>query len=382
MESKETSYWTRIPILGIDLLFAAFLYLLSVILLFSNTPTAAELGFSINSSEVASQQMYVALLGAGVWVGYTLIFGLLFGRSLGHILLRTKLEGKDTSKVRQAVSLLFSPLLFFDKLLHVNVVRSHKQNALTKLFAICGSLASIVAIPGLFFYLFILGFVILVPRGQVDDNFTLCGERFCLVKPNISCEKNLDFVRSRVVEIVGQNFTGTGFLVSDSIVVTNYHVVESEPVVSIRESNGRVSEARVYNSNPDLDIALLVGQFTKGQHIQFVDPTQFGEGTTDLYAIGYPGQVVRAAGTGSVTVTSGIYSSFLNYPDYGFQLVQTDAAVNPGNSGGPLVNKCGQVFGMVTLGERFDPVTGDVKEGLNYAISSTTLVPELNRLSK
>ena len=125
----------------------------------------------------------------------------------------------------------------------------------------------------------------------------------------------------------------------------------------------------------------LVGQFNLNEHTQFVDPRQFGEGTTDLYAIGYPGQALRLAGTGSVTVTSGIYSAFLDYADMDLHLVQTDAAVNPGNSGGPLVNKCGQVFGMVTLVERLDPFTGDVKEGLGYALSSTMLVPEINRLS-
>jgi S1-C subfamily serine protease len=277
---------------------------------------------------------------------------------------------------------LLSPLIFFDKLLGITIIRSRKSNPITKVLTVLASLGSLVAIPGLLLYIFLLGFIFLAPRTDTADNFTLCGERFCLVKANTSCEKNLDFVRSRVVEIVGKNFTGTGFLISDSLVLTNYHVVEQEPVVSVRESNGRVSEAKVYNANPDLDTAILVGQFTKGEHIQFVNPTDFGEGTTDLYAIGFPGSVLRQAGTGPLTVTSGIYSAFLDYKDEGFQLVQTDAAANPGNSGGPLVNKCGQVFGMVTLSEKFDPYTNEIKVGLNYAISSTTLVPELNRLSK
>jgi S1-C subfamily serine protease len=322
----------------------------------------------------------VVLLGGFIWLVYALVTGLSLGKSLGHLILGTKFY--DDSRLRKTFAVLLSPTVFFDKILKISIIRSRKQCTFGKILTALASLASLVAIPGLLLYIFVAGFIFFTPRTNVADNFTLCGERFCLVKANTSCEKNLDFVRSRVVEIVGKNFTGTGFLISDSLVLTNYHVVEKEPVASIRESNGRVSEARVYNANPDLDIALLVGQFTKGEHIQFVSPTDFGEGTTDLYAIGFPGSVLRQVGTGPLTVTSGIYSAFLDYKDEGFQLVQTDAAANPGNSGGPLVNKCGQVFGMVTFSEKLDPYTNEIKEGLNYAISSTTLVPELNRLSK
>lgn len=386
MEEKHPSYWIRIPILAVDLLTAGFVFLLlmsrySPITLY-NAPTSAELGYNISSPEVANEQVKVVLLGAIIWVVYALAFGLSLGRSVGHLILGTKFHSQDNSRIKMAFAVLLSPLVFFDKLLGITVVRSKKQSAFGKILAALASLTSLIAIPGLLLYVFVAGFTLFSPRTNTADNFTLCGERFCLVKANTSCEKNLDFVRSRVVEIVGKNFTGTGFLISDSLVLTNYHVVEQEPVVSIREGNGRVSEAKVYNANPDLDTAILVGQFTKGEHIQFVSPRDFGEGTTDLYAIGFPGSVLRQAGTGPLTVTSGIYSAFLDYKDEGFQLVQTDAAANPGNSGGPLVNKCGQVFGMVTLSEKFDPYTNQIKEGLNYAISSTTIVPELNRLSK
>lgn len=384
MEEKHPSYWIRIPILALDLLIAGFVFLLllskySPISIY-NTPTSAELGYNISSPQVADEQVKVILLGGFVWLAYALATGFTLGKSLGHLILGTKFY--DDSQIRKAFSVLFSPTVFFDKILKIPIVRSRKQSFFGKILTVLASLASLVAIPSLLLYIFVAGLTFFTPRTNLAENFTLCGERFCLVKANTSCEKNLDFIRSRVVEIVGKNFTGTGFLVSDSLVLTNYHVIEQEPVVSIRENNGRASEAKVYNANPNLDIAILVGQFTKGEHIQFVNPTDFGEGTTDLYTIGFPGSVLRQAGTGPLTVTSGIYSAFLNYKDEGFQLVQTDAAVNPGNSGGPLVNKCGQVFGMVTLSEKFNPYTNEIKEGLNYAISSTTLVPELNILSK
>lgn len=382
MKTKDTvSPWLRIPILGIDLFSAAVVYLFSVIYMFSDTPTAAELGYSINSSLVASQQQQVVLLGALIWIMYSILCAVLFKRSFGHLLIGTHLESTDMTRFKAFFSVLLSPIFFFDRLLNVKIIRLDKPGGFQKLFTSIGSLFSIAAVPGLLLYLLLVGFIIFVPSGEVDPSFTLCGERFCLVKPNTMCEKNIDSIRNKVVEIIGEESTGTGFLISDSLVLTNFHVVEGEDSYTIRESNGRTSIARVYNANPELDIALLVGQFNLNEHTQFVDPRQFGEGTTDLYAIGYPGQALRLAGTGSVTVTSGIYSAFLDYADMDLHLVQTDAAVNPGNSGGPLVNKCGQVFGMVTLVERLDPFTGDVKEGLGYALSSTMLVPEINRLS-
>jgi len=384
MEEKYLSYWIRIPILALDLLIASFVFLLllsrySPISIYS-APTSAELGYNLSSPQVTGEQIKLVLLGGFIWLIYALVAGLSLGKSLGHLILGTKFN--NDSRLRKTFAVLLSPTIFFDKILKISIVRNRKQSSFGKILIVLASLASLIAIPGLLLYIFVAGFIFFAPRTNVTDNFTLCGERFCLVKANTTCEKNLDFVRPRVVEIIGKNFTGTGFLISGSLILTHYHVVEQEPVVSIRESNGQVSEARVYNANPDLDIALLIGQFTKGEHIQFVNPTDFGEGTTDLYAIGFPGSVLRQAGTGPLTVTSGIYSAFLDYKDEGFQLVQTDAAANPGNSGGPLVNKCGQVFGMVTLSEKFDPYTNQIKEGLNYAISSTTLVPELNRLSK
>jgi S1-C subfamily serine protease len=379
MEEKQPSYWIRIPILSIDLLIVAFIFIFSL-LYFSQygSPASAGLGYSFNSPEVKEDHISIILLGGLVWVVYIVATGFLLGKSLGHLILGTKFD--DKSRFKNTLSLLFSPTIFFDKIVKARIIRSRKQSLFGRVLTILASLVTLIAIPGLALYIFVAATIFFDPTTAEQNDFSWCGEKVCLVAANTKCEKNLDLVRSRVVEIIGQEGTGTGFLISDSLILTNHHVIENESVVSIREENGRVSEANVYKSNPDQDIALLSGEFAKGEHIQFVKPTDFGEGTTDLYAIGYPGSALRESGTGSLTITSGIYSAFLDYRDEGFQLVQTDAAVNPGNSGGPLVNKCGQVFGMITLIERFNPETQEVKEGLNYAISSTTLVPEINKL--
>jgi len=369
----------RIPALSIDLIFAGIVFLILMIVVFGSQPTAAELGYGINSQPVFNQQVQLILLGIGIWLGYGILAALVLKRSVGQAFVGIKYS-KETNFLVKVLSIILSPLFFIDKVFKISTHLDEK-NGIQKVFTVLGSLAAIVALPALLLFFALAGFLIFAPRSTVND-VGLCGEKFCLVKANTTCEKNIDLARDRTVEIVGEEKAGTGLLVSDSLIITNYHVVENEKVLSIREQNGRTSNAVIYNANPDLDFAILIGQFTQGEHVQFVNPKDFSEGTTDLYAIGYPGTFLRETGTGSISVTKGIYSSFLDFPDYGIQLVQTDAPVNPGNSGGALVNSCGQVFGMVTLTDRFDPFTQSIKEGLNFAISSTTIVPELNRLSK
>jgi S1-C subfamily serine protease/uncharacterized RDD family membrane protein YckC len=377
VDKNQSAYLIRIPILAFDLLLVGTLAASIMLFYYSDIPTSAELGYNLNSPEVRSEQILVIIVPAISWLVYSISTGLFLKKSIGHLLLGTKF--RNQSRLKTILSILFSPFIFVDKIFKITIIRNTKPTVLSNSATLFGIIASFITIPGLVLYIFILG-ILVFEDNSVMNNFTWCGEKFCIVQPNTVCEKNLDGIRSNVVEIIGENATGTGIIISEEFILTNYHVVELDSTVQIREDNGNISEAKISNKNEDLDIALLSGKFSKNEHIQFVDPTYFKEGTTDLYAIGYPGSIFRQEGTGSLTITSGIYSSFLNYVDEGFQLVQTDAAANPGNSGGPLVNKCGQVLGMVTFSEKIDEYTDEIKEGLNYAISSTTLVPEINRM--
>lgn len=370
---------TRLATLSIDLTSAGIIYILFILFIFSSKPTAAELGYGINSPLVQAQQLQVFLMGAVIWIIYCSLTTTLLKRSFGQLITGINYT-KETTFIRRLSSVIFSPLLFIDHIFKTHIHRED-TNSFQNILTVLAGLSAFITIPALLGFILLAGIVIFAPR-NISNDVGLCGEKFCLVKANTACEKNIDLARERTVEIIGKEKTGTGLLISDSLILTNYHVAEGEKVMTIREQSGKTTNAVLYNYNPDLDIALLIGQFTQGEHVQFVSPKDFSEGTTDLYAIGYPGTILREAGTGSISVTKGIYSSFLDYPDYGIQLVQTDAPVNPGNSGGPLVNSCGQVFGMVTLTDRFDPFTQSIKEGLNFAISSTTLVPEINRLTK
>lgn len=149
---------------------------------------------------------------------------------------------------------------------------------------------------------------------------------------------------------------GTGFFVSADTIVTNVHVIGRESSVTIRRADGRSAVARVAATAPTVDIAVL--KVGPGDVSRAVLPlgsalsTRVGQ---DVLAIG------SALGTLHNTVTRGIVSGVRRSGEV--LLLQTDAAVNPGNSGGPLLDSRGTVLGVTTMGyvER---------QGLNFAVAA------------
>ncbi len=155
---------------------------------------------------------------------------------------------------------------------------------------------------------------------------------------------------------------GSGFIISeDGKVVTNNHVVEGADTVSVKLADGRTFDADVIGSDPLTDVALL--QLKTEEKLPFVvfgnsDAMRAGD---EVVAVGNP------FGLGG-TVTSGIISALSRninsgpYDDY----IQTDAAINRGNSGGPLFNNAGEVIGMNTA--IYSPDGGSV--GIGFAVPS------------
>lgn len=137
--------------------------------------------------------------------------------------------------------------------------------------------------------------------------------------------------------------TGSGFVVSSSgEILTNAHVVEGATAVKVRlagESSGR--DAQVIGRDDTADIALLKVASAEG-----LTPAKLGTTTTTqvgepVVAIGY------ALGLrGAPTVSSGIVSALGRSLGDLSGLIQTDTAISPGNSGGPLVNARGEVIGV------------------------------------
>ena len=135
---------------------------------------------------------------------------------------------------------------------------------------------------------------------------------------------------------------GTGFFATSELVVTNAHVVGDNSSVNLRLSDGTTALARVLRTSPEVDIAIVrVNQPRPSQstlQLGTVNGTRAGQ---EVIAIG------SALGMLQNTVTRGIVSAVRNAN--GVILIQTDAAINRGNSGGPLIDRSGKVIGITTL---------------------------------
>jgi serine protease Do len=167
-----------------------------------------------------------------------------------------------------------------------------------------------------------------------------------------------------------QTVSGSGFFITDKgYILTNNHVVEGTKEVSIVLSDGSEQKATIVGTDPYSDIAVLKtdGNVPAVAALGNSDGLNPGE---SVIAIGSP------LGNFKNTVTVGVVSATGRAIDTGngYQiedLIQTDAAINHGNSGGPLVNLAGEVIGINTLIVR-DTGSGDVAEGLGFAIPVNT----------
>ncbi|HDP94088.1 MAG TPA: Do family serine endopeptidase [Candidatus Aminicenantes bacterium] len=156
---------------------------------------------------------------------------------------------------------------------------------------------------------------------------------------------------------------GTGFVISaDGDIVTNYHVVKSAIKIKIVDLKGKEYTAKKIGTDPKTDLALLKIDAKNLPYIEFGDSSNVAVGEWVL-AIGNPlGQ--------DLTVTSGIVSAKgrelegldVDYQDF----IQTDAPINRGNSGGPLVNLEGKAIGITSV--ILSPSGGNI--GIGFAIPS------------
>ena len=186
---------------------------------------------------------------------------------------------------------------------------------------------------------------------------------------------------------------GTGFFVGEEgqdpeYIVTNCHVVE-EFILAGKSLGG--GELHVLFDQDDMEEAYLVDYDAEKDVavLKLSEPTDKREALTlreaedtmlgdEVYAVGYPlaadvtVQAVNSFSKDDATVTTGSISRLLTESGTGRELIQTDAALSGGNSGGPLTDSTGAVLGVNTYGS-------DLDQNLFYAVSISELLPMLDR---
>ncbi len=180
-----------------------------------------------------------------------------------------------------------------------------------------------------------------------------------------SLQKNVD---KAVYKINTSSGSGTGFYLKDrGVIITNFHVVSGNKIVSIEDQKQDRYIADVIFVNPETDIAILK------PHAQFDVPNIAFDETGELqsrdqvYVLGFPFGM-------PYTITEGIVSSTKQLMDDRYY-IQTDAAVNPGNSGGPVINSRGELVGITTA--KFTEA-----DNVGFAIPVEVLKEELDSVAQ
>ncbi len=174
-----------------------------------------------------------------------------------------------------------------------------------------------------------------------------------------------DYMQGKVIQ------GGSGFCISKGLIITNLHVVEGTKEVQILTKDTISMKARVTHTNPINDLALLESD-VEIPTLKVSDSVNVGD---FVIVLGSP----FLFDLGDLTVSFGIISSVnreIKSPfGYNMYVYQTDAAVNPGNSGGPVINMKGQVVGVAQSHL-------DKSENINFLVPSRSLQSFLFNVSK
>jgi serine protease Do len=163
---------------------------------------------------------------------------------------------------------------------------------------------------------------------------------------------------------------GSGVLVSkDGLIWTAAHVVQSAELVQVEFLDGEVYEANVLSSNPMADVALLKinGEFElKDKKVVKIGNSDMQNIGDDIFVIGAPFGIKQSLSKGIISGKH--YPDTLNNSFMNVEFLQTDAAINIGNSGSPMFNMKGEIIGVTS---RIHSASGSFN-GIGFAISSNT----------
>jgi len=165
--------------------------------------------------------------------------------------------------------------------------------------------------------------------------------------------------------------TGSGFFIGTNLVVTNHHMAGSCSEIRLRKHGAEIGTARLVASNRSDDLAVVKSDVASEHHLKLrvgtpVKPAEL------VLVFGYPlSSVLSSLGNttlGNVTALTGLQDDS--------RYIQISASVQPGNSGGPVLDEEGRLLGVIQ--SKLDAIrvaraTGDIPQNVNFAIRSTTL---------
>lgn len=159
--------------------------------------------------------------------------------------------------------------------------------------------------------------------------------------------------------------SGSGFIIdAQGHIVTNNHVVEGTQALQVIYYDGTKASARLVGTDPVNDVAVI--------QVSGAVPGTVNWGDSSQLELGQPVVAIGSAlGNFANSVTVGVVSGLNRQVGGSGAMIQTDAAINHGNSGGPLLNMSAEVIGINTLVVR-DGSNGDQAEGLGFAIPANT----------
>ena len=187
-------------------------------------------------------------------------------------------------------------------------------------------------------------------------------------------ESTMSQVIPSVFQVVTESGTGTAFYVGNNEFLTAAHVVEGARTIRLQNHDRTLRQVQVVGLDWPSDVAILRADGSGITAMRFGDESSTGTGAR-VALVGYPGDNLDISRPYAASIVSGLLSQRADDQDYDYVFyLRTDAAANPGNSGGPVITACGEVLGLVS----WKIVAVDV-EGLSWAVSEQTIQEVMRR---